>query len=202
MAVTGSAAVEKLVTGTRPGRALARRNLDRQHLILEAPGVYRGDGALVALQREGVLLLAADLVLLGDILRRLAHELGNSLDLLRLRWIEGRFAQESGDTAGAQAAFEQVRQEFDRLRLPYDFALASLDLALLRREQGLWRHVKALATEMVKTFEQHKVHRETVAAVLLFQEAAAEEAVTAELVRRLRSALETARRQPANLVEP
>ena len=41
----------------------------------------RGDGALVAAQREGVLVVAADAVALGDVLAGLAHRLGRDAEL-------------------------------------------------------------------------------------------------------------------------
>ena len=45
-------------------------------LLGEAPRLARGDRALVAAQRERVLVLAGDPVALGDVLGRLAHRLG------------------------------------------------------------------------------------------------------------------------------
>jgi proline dehydrogenase len=55
MAVTGSAAVEKLVTGTRPGRALARRFVagDTLDEAVEAARALNADGFLVSLDLLG-----------------------------------------------------------------------------------------------------------------------------------------------------
>jgi hypothetical protein len=49
---------------------------------------------------------------------------------------------------------------------------------------------------MVAIFRQLGVHCETVAAVILFQEAAKKEVVTVELVRRLQTYLQQAQAQP------
>ena len=53
--------------------ALPLRDRDRHDLVGEPAGLDGGDGALLALERERVLALAADAPALGDVLRRLAH---------------------------------------------------------------------------------------------------------------------------------
>ncbi len=53
--------------------ALALRDLDRDDLRREAAVGLRGRGLLLAAQREGVLVRAADLELLGDILAGARH---------------------------------------------------------------------------------------------------------------------------------
>ena len=55
--------------------------LDRDDLLGEDARLGGGDGALVAAQREGVLVLAADPVALGDVLAGLAHRLGRDAEL-------------------------------------------------------------------------------------------------------------------------
>jgi hypothetical protein len=76
----------------------------------------------------------------------------------------------------------------------YDAAMASLDLALLYLKEGRTADVLPLAEEMAALFEARDVHREAVAAVLLFREAAQRDEVTAGMVRELAARLETARR--------
>ena len=53
--------------------ALPRLDRDRHDLVLEAPGLLRRLRLVLRGDRELVLLLAGDLVLLGDVLRRDAH---------------------------------------------------------------------------------------------------------------------------------
>jgi hypothetical protein len=55
---------------------------------------------------------------------------------------------------------------------------------------------------MVGIFRDRKVHRATLAAVILFREAAEREAVTVELVRRLQDYLKQAQSQPGLRFEP
>ena len=57
------------------------RRLDRDDLLGQLARLGRGDGALVAAQGEGVLVLAADPVALGDVLAGLAHRLGGDAEL-------------------------------------------------------------------------------------------------------------------------
>lgn len=148
---------------------------------------------VVALLHLGRVAEVADLL---EETRGLAARLGKRLDRVRVRWLEGRAAFARGALPEAQAAFEDTRHAFADLGLPYDFALASLDLALLRRAQRRRREVQGLAAGMVTLFKQHNVPREALAAATLFEEAAREEAVTEDLVRRLQAYLAAARRNP------
>ncbi|MEA2694235.1 MAG: hypothetical protein QOJ16_3622, partial [Acidobacteriota bacterium] len=127
--------------------------------------------------------------------RRLSRELGNPLDLLRLRWVEGRiaFGTRGGDQA-AEAALRQVQKEFFDLRMGYDAALVSLDLAALYAREGRTAEQKALAVEIMPVFESREVNREAMAALLMFQHAAQEERLTADLARQLAAFLKRERR--------
>ena len=62
---------------------LARPSAPRSATIssAKAPRLGGGDRALVAAQREGVLVLAGDAVALGDVLAGLAHRLGRDAEL-------------------------------------------------------------------------------------------------------------------------
>jgi transcriptional regulator with XRE-family HTH domain len=129
-------------------------------------------------------------------LRELTLELGNRLDSLRVVWLSGRVAAGLGRRAEARAAFAQVRRDFAALGNGYDAALASLELAVLGLEEGRTAEVRALAREMMATFRAQRVHREALAALALFCQAAEAETATAELARRLLAYLERARRDP------
>ncbi len=105
------------------------------------------------------------------------------LDIPRLRWVEAKIAAGMGEPSIAEAIFEQVRQAFADRKLTFDSALISLDLAALLLEQGRTREVAALATEMVATFRRLRIHREAIAALLLFERAATQERATLALLR-------------------
>jgi len=90
-------------------------------------------------------------------LRELAASLGNDLDLVRVRWLEGKVAAGMGARGEAIAALDGVRGAFTERRLPYDMALASLELATLYLEEGRTAEVRGLAEEMLAIFQAQGV---------------------------------------------
>jgi transcriptional regulator with XRE-family HTH domain len=128
--------------------------------------------------------------------RRLAEQLGNGLDLVRLRWVEGLNAAGLGRRDEAIEALSQVREEFLSRGIAYDATLATLELAVLYLEEGRTTEVKTLARQMARLFQAQRVERETLAALKLFREAAEKEQVTVELARTLIAGLLQARREP------
>lgn len=115
---------------------------------------------------------------------------------LRRRWLEGRLAACRDDAEAAEAAFREVRQGFIDHGIGYDAALVCLDLALLFAARGRSAEVRALAEEMLPIFRSRDVHREALAALLIFQQTARAEAVTVALVERLAAYLRGARHDP------
>ena len=111
-------------------------------------------------------------------------------------WLQANLDAGLGKRREALDGLENVRRCFDDRRLPYDYALASMDAALLYREEGRYAEIQALAQEILKIFKAQEVQREAVAAVILFQEAAEQERITAGLVRRLQDFLSKARSNP------
>src|SRR4029453_7154673 len=65
----------------------------------------------------------------------LRRELGNPLDLLRLRWAEARIAAGLGQMETAVQLFEQLRQDFAERGIAYDTALVTLELTALHALQ-------------------------------------------------------------------
>ena len=96
----------------------------------------------------------------------------------------------------AQEALTQVKADFTARGLAYDAALASLELAALYLEDERTAEVRDLAREMAPIFQAQGVHREALAALRLFRQAAEREAVTLEMARRLVDYLERARHDP------
>jgi transcriptional regulator with XRE-family HTH domain len=133
--------------------------------------------------------------LLGEA-REVAVRLGNELDLVRVLWLDARVALGCGNQRKAIEIFEQVRQEFAAREMAYDFALVSLELAVLYREQDRTGEVKALAQQMVWIFKAQGIHREALAALELFREAAEKENLTVDMARRLVDYLTKARHDP------
>jgi transcriptional regulator with XRE-family HTH domain/tetratricopeptide (TPR) repeat protein len=127
--------------------------------------------------------------------RELAGRLGNELDLIRVEWLEARLAAGTGRHEEAIALLEGVRKRFAGQGLPFDAALASLELAVLYLKAGRMGEVKELARELTEVFRVQGIAREALAALTLFSEAAQRETATVELVRRVIEKVEGARRE-------
>lgn len=121
----------------------------------------------------------------------------NTLDFIRGLWLEGNLASALGERPKAVTLLEQVRRELVERALSYDYALASLDLALVYREDKRYREIKLLASDMVALFKQQGIHREALGALILFQESLDAEYLTVAEVKRLQAYLERVQREPA-----
>ncbi len=126
----------------------------------------------------------------------LAERLGQGLDLVRTRWLAGWVAAGLGRREEAVAALEQVSRDFTTREIPYDAALATLELAELYLREGRTAEVRRLALSLAWIFKAEGVHREALAALRLFCDAAEKEAATAELARRVADYLYRAQRNP------
>ncbi len=129
-------------------------------------------------------------------LRRLSTSLGNDLDLVRLRWLEGRIAAGFKRREEAIILLSGVREEFASRGLAVDVAMVSLELAVLYLEEGRTAAVKLISRQMAPIFQTQGIPREALAALQLFREAAEREAVTLDLPRRLVNYLQRAQHNP------
>ena len=116
---------------------------------------------------------------------------------LRLAWLRGKIAAGRGEAEAAERSLLAARDGFLGLGIGYDAAMVSLDLALVYLRQERSAEILRLAEEMFPIFESQDVHREAIAALRLFQEAARREEVTADLVRDLAVYFREARRDPS-----
>jgi len=208
-------------TGGRPGlqdRHLAGRALIKKALGLaemgepeQAIGLLRESEGLVDARRDPRLLLCLRHNLLWNLtsieeyetanllfpqVSALCRELGNPLDLVRLRWAEGRIATGLGHTEEAIQLFQELRQEFAARGIAYDAALVTLELTALYARTGAVAEVKDLSLEMAGIFQAQDVPREALAALLFFQKAAERERATAKLAREITVFLEKLRHDP------
>jgi transcriptional regulator with XRE-family HTH domain len=117
--------------------------------------------------------------------RELAIRLANAIDLTKVLWLQGRLDAGLGRRREAIEALRQVRRELMAHELPYDIALATLDLAAVLAEEGRTAEVRELAGEALPRFVVEGITREALASLHLFVDAARREAVTAELARDL-----------------
>jgi tetratricopeptide (TPR) repeat protein len=124
---------------------------------------------------------AAEAKALIDEVRPLWGQVGRRLDLVRLRWLEGKVAANLGHWREAETALLEARAAFLQDRMAYDVALVSLDLAAVYLRQGRPAEVGRLTDEMLVTFRALGIRREAIAVVLLLQEAVQAERATLAL---------------------
>ena len=128
--------------------------------------------------------------------RALHVELGNRMDLARFDWLEGTILRDSGDLEAGEVVLTKVKQFFAEREIAHDTALVSLDLAAIYLRQQRTHELKELAGEMLTIFHALRVHREAIAALVLFQKAVEMERVTLGLVRDLAAYLKSSRHDP------
>jgi len=126
--------------------------------------------------------------------QELFQSIAKPIDFIRLRWAEGSIAAGRGRRDEAEATFLAVREEFLRHGMGYDAALVSLDLAILYVQEGRTAELKRLAAEIGPIFESRDVHREALAALVLFKEACQEERLTLQLANQIARSLQQERR--------
>lgn len=119
---------------------------------------------------------------------------GELLDHLRWRWTLAKIAHGQGERERAERELREVQASFFDHRMAYDAALVSLDLAILLAQDGRTEEIKVIALEVMPLFESREVHREALVALLLFQRAAEEERLTAQLAQHVATYLRRERR--------
>lgn len=122
---------------------------------------------------------------------------GDALNLVKLRWLEGRIASGLGQLPAAEATFTEARAGFAAAKQVYNAALVGLDLCGVWLRQDRTAEILALVDQMLATFGALGIAREAIGAVALVREACAREALTAELLDSARSLLKRLEREPA-----
>jgi tetratricopeptide (TPR) repeat protein len=115
---------------------------------------------------------------------------------LRLAWLEGRIAAGLGQPDEGERLLREVRERFIEQGLGYDASMVTLELAALHLREGRTGEVRRIAAEMLPIFLSQDVHRQALAALAAFQQAAEMDRATPGLVRRIASYLVRARRNP------
>lgn len=116
--------------------------------------------------------------------------------LIRRQWVRARIERGMGRPNYAEELFVEARESCLESGFGYDAALVSLDLATMYAEQGRFSEMRRLADEMLPIFRSQDIHREALAALAIFQQAARVEGVTLKLARELAEYLGKARNHP------
>ncbi|HKV09584.1 MAG TPA: tetratricopeptide repeat protein [Thermoanaerobaculia bacterium] len=173
---------------------LVRRGLSRIDILEEPQLLVAARHNLVWYLNEGGHHEEAQTAL--EETRELYLRLAERINLVRLRWLEGRIALGLERLDEAEVAFREARDAFIEREIGFDAALVSLDLAMIYAKRGETGEMKRLATEMLPIFESRDLHQEALAALLLFRQAAEAEEVTLRLIERMADYLQKARRNP------
>lgn len=123
-------------------------------------------------------------------------EHGGELLNLRLRWLEGRIQQALGQLREAEQALNEARAGFLGQGAGFSAALVCLDLASLYAAQSRTEEMRRLAEEMLPIFRSRDIHREAIAALIVFQQAVRMEKLSSGLLDEIRSFLRQARTDP------
>jgi tetratricopeptide (TPR) repeat protein len=115
---------------------------------------------------------------------------------LRIVWLRGDIAAGQGDLDAAERSYLTAREGFVAQGSGYDAAMVSLDLAVLYLRRGRAAEVRRIAEEMLPIFQAQDIHREALAALTLFQEAARRDQLTIEQAQEIAAYLREARKEP------
>lgn len=130
--------------------------------------------------------------LLGEV-REMVVARRDDNEIPRLTWLQGRIAAGVGRREEAKSLLETAASQFAARGMWYDVAIALLELSALLLEEGKRAEVKALTPRLTEVFKSRKVHREALAALRLFLDAAEADTADEGLARRVLSFLYRAR---------
>ncbi len=119
----------------------------------------------------------------------------DTMDLVRLNWLEGRTALAFGDFQVAATVLERVWQEFTTRRINHDAGLSALNLAECFLAAGRHAETRVLARKAAGIFRELDIEKDELAAVRLFLASAELERATAEQARLAYRALAADRAQ-------
>jgi tetratricopeptide (TPR) repeat protein len=203
--LAGRALISRGINTHYQGRPREAVDLFERGLQLLEPG---RDPHLAAIAQEAYLHALTDcgeyrqasrLLLQSGLREAFAAE---PLNLLKLRWVEGKIHAGSGRLAQAERAFSGVRSEFLRRAQIYDAALVGLELAAVWLRQGRSAEVGELAEELHATFDDLGVQTEAARALYFVREACRRRAVTVPMIERARQFLERLPWHPGLRFEP
>jgi len=121
---------------------------------------------------------------------------------LRRQWLEGILAAGTGSAQRAEDLFRQVQASFTEAGMTPDAAIAGLDLAALYARQDRTADLKELSQELTRILFSGRLHREALAALAYFIQAAQRERATLDLVQQVAGFLRRAQADPGARFQP
>jgi tetratricopeptide (TPR) repeat protein len=121
---------------------------------------------------------------------------------IQRQWLEGLILAGIGRTDESIDKLTRIRRLFVEEDQAYDTAQVTLDLSGILLAAGETNEVKRLVQEMYPIFRSQDVHRQAIAALVLFEQAVTQEAATVALARDVGRYLARARNNPYLRFEP
>jgi tetratricopeptide (TPR) repeat protein len=121
---------------------------------------------------------------------------GKALDENLMIWLRARIDAGLGRAVEAREGFDRARHEYEKRAMAANYAVVSLERAVLDLKEGRFAEVRELADEMAWIFKSKGLHDEALAALTLFRTAAKREALTVELAERMVRYLYRAQHDP------
>jgi tetratricopeptide (TPR) repeat protein len=107
--------------------------------------------------------------------RPLYRQFRDDLIQLRMHWLEGRIAYRLGDYDEAESIFVQLWEELRARNLNQEVVLVTIDLAQVLAAKGEPERAAQLAAECYSIMKNWGLHKDALAAWLVFQEALSQE---------------------------
>jgi tetratricopeptide (TPR) repeat protein len=126
----------------------------------------------------------------------------DTLNELKLRWIEGRIAAGIGELPNALQHLWAAREGFAAAGLPYRAAMVSLDLGTLLLQRGQTVEARQALVQAVDTFYNLQVTQETLAAAEILRRALEMEATPLILISHIAEFLRRLTGDPICRLEP
>jgi tetratricopeptide (TPR) repeat protein len=117
--------------------------------------------------------------------QRLYDRFSKPAMMARRFWAHGLIVHGREDSQSASRRLTEARAIFESHGYPVEVALVSLDLAAALAEQGRFAEVRELAAATYTLLESQGVHRDALAALAQFQQAAAREQLDREVLRQI-----------------
>jgi transcriptional regulator with XRE-family HTH domain len=134
-------------------------------------------------------------------LRRMQDQMGDGLNQIRLRWLEGKIDAGLGRLDRAIDALSWVWAAFHEKHSPYDEAQAGVELAGLYLKKGRTADARRLVFQMAPVFKAKGVHIEAQKALALFRREVEMKRATPELAGRVADYLRRAQHDPELVFE-
>jgi tetratricopeptide (TPR) repeat protein len=175
--------------------------LPKFHQALEL-SVAQGDERRVAMSHHNLASCLLELERYDEALEELEvsspvlRRLGDTLSLVRADWLRAKIQVGRENYEAAEWLLIQVSDTFVREGIGYDAALSSLELATIYAAQSRTAELKELIQTMLPIFQSQDVHREALAALIVFRQAVEEESLTLARLESILGYLHRARNKP------